>query len=75
MKEKKHGVRGRLGGGRGSPYIHISFLNKESDLCHLDSISCCLIKSGMTPASPLLMVIISTPPPPPLPATPHTQHT
>lgn len=52
----------------------ISFPNKESDLCHLDSISCCLIKSGMTPASPLLMVIISTPPSPLLPH-PHTQHT
>lgn len=59
------------GGGVSSLYrIRISFLNKESDPFHLDSISRCLIKSGMTPASPLLMVIISTPPStltPPLP--------
>lgn len=62
LLEQKLAMRG--GGASALHRIHISFPNKESDPCHLDSISCCLIKSGMTPASPLLMVIISTPPSP-----------
>lgn len=67
LQERKLSVRG--GGASALHRIHISFPNKEGDPCHLDCISCCLIKSGMTLASPLLMVIISTPPSP-LPPTP-----
>lgn len=73
MDLEKLSVRG--GGASALHRIHISFPNKEGNPCHLDSISCCLIKSGMTLASPLLMVIISSPPSPSPPTPTLYTHT
>ena len=61
LREQELTVKG--GGASTFSRFHINILNKERDPWHPDSISYCLIKSKMTLASPLLMVIISIPSP------------